>query len=78
MGAAQVETGRGQEGGTNSVRTVKITTCNLFMAAAGLSCMLEMIAVVGSSAVNISHLNRLVTTSDSLLIKGTHAASPQP
>lgn len=79
MGAAQVETGRGQETeATNSVRTVKLTACNLFLAAAGLSRVLEVIAVVGVSAVNICHPNRLVTISDSLLIKGTHAAPPQP
>lgn len=61
-----------------TVRTVKLTACNLFLAAAGLSRVLEVIAVVGVSAVNICHPNRLVTTSDSLLIKGTHAAPPQP
>lgn len=51
---------------------------HVITAAAGLSCMLEMIAVVTSSAVNICHPNRLVTTSDSRLITGTHAAPPQP
>lgn len=75
LGAAEDED---RKQATKSVRTVKLTTCNLFLAAAGLSCVLETIAVVGISAVNICHPNRRVTTSDSLLIKGAHAAPPPP